>query len=346
MTDRLTTIYAAIYWKVIRRVPSRPRTALRTLWERAINFVPDGLFLAARRRYLFQLEVSGSAPPPALLRMAAFRKRIPASVRTFELPGRPDLTMASVESLMTRVFFWTGDYWVSQHGAGLKIWEELSRRAATIVEVGANIGYYAIAGGRAAMDAYSAYEPHPRSCAALRKNLELNGIDRVQVMEAAVVPDPTLTHIELVCPTGTDRGTPSGAMVKGSPFDGIESDDDTETFVVDAVAFAAAIDGSDLVKIDVEGLETQLLVSAWAQLCASRPALMVEIHGFNTDLRSLVPGLMLDLDAVAYAMHRDHLVHVEPDVLKSGSLFEACHTWDFLIVPSRRASLVDGLVRA
>ena len=346
MADRLSTIYGTIYWNFIRRVPPRPRAAVRTLWEHAINAVPDRLFLAARRRYGRRLEVDDSAPPPVSLRMAAFRKRIPSSVQTFELLSRPDLKMANVESLLTRVIFWTGDFWVSQHGAGLKIWEELCRRATKIIEVGANVGYYTIAGGGAALGAYSAYEPHPRSYAALRRNLELNEIDRVHVVQAAAVPEPTLTHIELICPTGTDRGAPAGAMVKGSPFEGKNPDLETESFLVNAVAFAAAIDGSDLVKIDVEGLEAQLLVSAWAQLCAVRPALMVEIHGFNRELRSLVPQLMLDLDAVAYAMRRDHLVPVEPDVLADGKLFDVCHTWDFLIVPSRRASLVDGLVRA
>ena len=39
----------------------------------------------------------------------AFRKLIPASVQTFELLGRPDLRMANVASLGTRVVYWTGD---------------------------------------------------------------------------------------------------------------------------------------------------------------------------------------------------------------------------------------------
>lgn len=340
VADRLSTLY----WNLTRRVPPRQRAALRTLWEHLINRVPDRLFLAARRRYSRRLAASDPSPPPVLLRLAAFRKRIPSSIQTFELLGRPDLTMANVDSIGTRVIFWTGDHWVSQHAAGMTIWMELCGRAARIVELGANVGYYTIAGARAAKGAYSAYEPHPRSCAALRRNLELNGIDRVDVVEAAAVPEPAPTHVELVCPTGTDRGAPSGAMVKGSSLQGDNRDRETETFMVDAVAFATAVDGSDLVKIDVEGLEAQLLSSAWAQLCATKPAIMVEVLGNNWDLRSIIPRLLLDLDAVAYAMRGDHLVPVEPDVLRDGSL-HACHTWDFLIVPATRSTMVDGLVR-
>ena len=141
----------------------------------------------------------------------------------------------------------------------MAIWEDLCRRADRIVELGANVGYYTIAGGAAASGIYVAYEPHPRSCAALRTNLELNGLDRVQVVEAAAVPDSATSSVELVCPTGTDGAAPSGAMVKGSALEGDGAGRDTESFMVDAVGCASAIAGADLVKIDVEGLEAQLL---------------------------------------------------------------------------------------
>jgi hypothetical protein len=114
--------------------------------------------------------------------------------------------------------------------------------------------------------------------------------------------------------------------------------------MVDAVPFGAAIADSDLVKIDVEGLEAQLFRSSWIQLTQLKPVVMVEIHTYNRELRSLVPELMRDLDAAVYAMRRDHLLPVGADVWHDGSL-EDFHTWDYLIVPSCRASLIDGLVR-
>jgi FkbM family methyltransferase len=279
--------------------------------------------------------------------MAAFRKRIPPSIQSFALPGRPDLMMANVDSanvnsIGTRVVFWTGDHWVSQHGSGMPLWEELARRAERVVEVGANVGYYTIAGAAAASGEYTAYEPHPLSCAALRTNLELNGTRQATVVEAAVVPEAATSRVELVCPTGHDSGTPSGAMVRGSAL--ASSLADNESIMVDAVLFRDAITGSDLVKIDVEGLEAQLILSAWGQLTDLRPVVMVEVHAFNRDLRALIPELMRELDAAAYAMRRDHLVPVSEAVLRGGRL-EAFRTWDFLIVPSCRASLIDGLVR-
>lgn len=331
---------------IIAKLPAGPRAAVYRFADRLFNAGPDWLLLAARRRYARRLQVDHSADPPALLRLAAFRRHIPESVQTFEVLGRPDLQMVGVESIGTQVVYWTGHEWVARHGAGIEIWERLCERSERIAEFGANVGFYAIAGGSAARGSYTAYEPHPDSCSALRQNLALNGINGVEVVEAAVVPPPAPATVELLCPTGTDHATPSGATVRGSSFDAAESLRDSATVVVRAVPFDTAVDGNDLVKIDVEGLEAQLLSSAMDQLRSSKPVVMIEIHDFNTDLRALVPRLMDDLDATAYAMHRDHLVPVDREVLERGPLREECRTWDFLIVPADRSAVVDGLVVA
>ncbi len=252
--------------------------------------------------------------------------------------------MVGVESIGTRIVFWTGADWLSRTGAGLHIWELLCQRATRIVELGANVGYYAIAGAPATRGTYIAFEPHPRSCAALRRNLALNGIDRVTVHEAAAVAQSDLTTVELICPTGNDRAAPSGAMVKGSPFELDDPERETETVLVQAEPFTSAIAASDLVKIDVEGLEAQLLTSGWKQLSTDRPAVMVEVHEHNRELRSLLPKLISDLDATVFAMKRDHLIQVEAGVLERGSL-APYGTWDFLIVPRDRSLLIEGLVR-
>ncbi|MEJ7832136.1 MAG: FkbM family methyltransferase [Nocardioides sp.] len=265
-------------------------------------------------------------------------------MRTFDLLGRPELSMVSVESIGTRVIFWTGANWASKHAAGLEVWELLCSRATRIVEFGANVGYYTIVGAPAAQGTYTAFEPHPSSCAGLRRNLELNGIGGITVHEAAAVPESDLVTVELICPTGNDRDAPSGAMVKGSPFELDDPKRETQTVLVRAEPFTPAIAGSDLVKIDVEGLEAQLLTSGWGQLTADRPAVMVEVHEHNRELRSLLPKLIADLDATAFAMKRDHLIRVEPGVLECG-LLATYGTWDFLIVPRDRSAFIDGLVR-
>jgi FkbM family methyltransferase len=332
--------------RILARIPSRHLAALRSLIERLFNAGPDAPFLAVRRRYAARMREINSAAPPALLRLAAFRRHVPAAVETFEVIGRPDLSLVNVESVGTRVIFWTGHRWVTQHGAGLEIWERLSERADDIVELGANVGFYTIAGGKAARGRYTAVEPHPNSCATLQRNLKLNGLAEVEVLEAAVVPSPAPPTVELICTTGTDRDAPSGAMVKGSSFEGHESLRETTTVVVPAVPIGDAVAGRDLVKIDVEGLEAKLLEDAWDHLLAAKPAIMIEIHDFNADLRTLLPRLMAEVDATAYAMHHDHLTPVALDLLQQGQLMQTCGTWDFLIVPAERSAVIAGLVRA
>lgn len=333
----------ALRRRIISWLPTRQRSALYKLADRVFNAGPDSLLLAARRRHGQRLQAFGSADPPALLRLAAFRRRIPPSVKSFEVLGRSDLQMVGVESIGTQVIFWTGHEWVARHGAGLDIWERLCERSVRIAEFGANVGFYTIAGGSVAHGIYTAYEPHPRSCGALRQNLALNGLDDVKVVEAAAVPTPSPATVELLCPTGTDHAMPSGAMVRGSTFD--VAIGPASTVVVRAIPFDTAVEGADLVKIDVEGLEAQLLESATDQLRAARPVVMVEVHDANRDLRALIPRLMDELDAAVYAMHRDHVAPVSRDTLERGQLKQTCKSWDFLIVPSERSSVVDGLVK-
>ena len=97
-THRISTTFR----RLIGQVPPRPRAMLRASWVKLLGAAPDRPFLAARRRFGRQIATSSTAPLPVLLRLAAFRKPIPASVQTFELLGRPDLRMANVESLGTQ----------------------------------------------------------------------------------------------------------------------------------------------------------------------------------------------------------------------------------------------------
>jgi FkbM family methyltransferase len=335
----------ALRQRIVGWIPRRFLVPLRSQIERLSNAGPDTLFLAVRRRFAERIRAMDAARPPALLRLTAYRRNIPASVETFEIIGREDLRMVNLPSVETRVVFWTGDRWITQHSAGLEIWQRLCQRADDVVELGANVGFYTIAGATAARGRYVAVEPHPHSCAALRKNLELNRLDDVEVLEAAVVAAPAPETVELICTTGTDRDAPAGAMVKGSSFEDHPALRETTTVVVAAMPVSTAIAGRDLVKIDVEGLEAKLLGDAWDDLRASNPAIMIEVHDFNADLRALLPRLMADLDATAYAMHHDHLTPVSLDLLEHGALGRTCRTWDFLIVPASRREMISGLIR-
>lgn len=328
------------------RISRAARTSVRELWTAILNQMPAGPFLAARRRYETRLVRAPDALPSIALRLAAFRRRIPAEVDVFSLSGRPELRMVNQDSLSTQILFWTGINWVAQFTCGIEVWERLCERASNIIEIGANIGYYTIAGGAATRGRYVAFEPHPRSCAALRRNVLLNRTQRVNVVEAAVVPDSATESVELIVPTGTDRATPAGAMVRGSSFDAHTAAGGSQSIMVKAFPIGAAIRGCDLIKLDVEGLEAALLSAAREEVLSTNPAIMVEIHDHNYGLRALVCQFIAELDARAYAMRRDHLVQVDASSIESGPLLRALGTWDFLIVPGERRAVVEGLLRS
>lgn len=201
-------------------------------------------------------------------------------------------------------------------------------------------------GGAAARGTYTAYEPHPRSAHALRTNLALNGVTGVRAVEAAVVGEVGATdYVELLGPLGIDRATPTSAMVGNSPSrDLLQELGPTESFTVEAVAMSDAFGSCDLLKIDVEGLESELLRAAHSPLVAQQPCVMLEVHDFAEELHALLPGLAADLEASVFAMRRDHLVLVDNADL-AGSMSLKYRTWDFLIVPRRRHDLVSGLIR-
>ncbi|MBV8387235.1 MAG: FkbM family methyltransferase, partial [Acidimicrobiia bacterium] len=224
---------------------------------------------------------------------------------------------------------------VARLGAGPRVWEALCARAAEVVEIGANIGFYTVPGAKVAGGVYRAYEPHPESASLLRANLAENGLDNVDVHEAAVVAGSE-DFVDLTIPPAFDGATPGNATLVPEFSGG-------SVVRVAAEPMAAALGGCDLLKLDVEGLEAALFEAAWNDLVRLRPAIMVEVHDVNEQLRALLPGLVEASGGRAYAMRRASLASVRTEELGRGPLFERYGTWDYLLVPSGREHMVDAL---
>ena len=111
-----------------------------------------------------------------------------------------------------------------------------------------------------------------------------------------------------------------------------------------AVPVQDLIGAHDLVKLDVEGFEAALLEAALAEWTVQAPLLLVEVHESNVALRQLIPVLLDAVDGRIYAARRATLVPVELDDVGRGRLATAYGTWDYLLVPARRAAIIEGLV--
>lgn len=158
------------------------RNGTRLLLHGLLNHVPLPLQLPLRSEC--------AAPSPGSVRERALGaalevvrlRDIPSEV--FSLPDRSDVLFTRADSLILERAYWMGRKgWERQL---LGWWQHFCQRSANIVEIGPNVGYHTVQGALASpSSSFVAVEPHPFSAAALRRNLELNGIGDVQVIEAA-----------------------------------------------------------------------------------------------------------------------------------------------------------------
>jgi FkbM family methyltransferase len=156
-----------------------------------------------------------------------------------------------------------------------------------------------------------AFEPHPGNYQRVLDNVCLNDFSNVVVRNVGV--GGTRGELELVAPGGGGlAGRASGA---GTIRDELESEGiEAETFTVPVVSLDGEIrDGSlpdpNFVKIDVEGLELDVLEGMRETIDRCKPRLFVEIHGLGLDGKRANAARVVEfLAACGYSMR-----HVESD---------------------------------
>jgi FkbM family methyltransferase len=140
-------------------------------------------------------------------------------------------------------------YWKNRHQF---------RRA---VDIGANLGLHSILMARCGWKV-TAYEPDPRHCRLLRRNLKLNQIRGVRVREAAVSNSSGRAEFVRVV------GNTTSSHLAGAK---IAAYGNLQKFPVCLVAAADALKKADFVKIDAEGHEWEILKSMpeanWGKIC-------------------------------------------------------------------------------
>ena len=141
---------------------------------------------------------------------------------------------------------------------------------AAIVEVGAYVGNHVVYYSRFMQPrSILVLEPNPSSIALLRRNLEANSVTVADVSRLGIGIAAGAGTYDLVCEGGDNRGAtrlvaaPGGAL-QSAPLDEL-------------------IGGKvDFIKIDVEGMELEVLTGAQHVIAASRPKIMIEV--FRTQL--------------------------------------------------------------
>jgi FkbM family methyltransferase len=170
------------------------------------------------------------------------------------------------------------------------------RSGDTVWDVGANVGFYSLIASRLVGDGkVVAFEPLPANQEAIRRNLALNEIVNVQLLELALSDEEGEAELEIhASPTWAKLDTSGDTPFKR----GAEVSGRVRVRVSTLDAQLASLAPPDVVKMDIEGAEVAALRGASKLLSEHRPTLICELHGTNRAVTELLESHDYDVRTV------------------------------------------------
>jgi FkbM family methyltransferase len=171
---------------------------------------------------------------------------------------------------------------------------------ANIVEVGAYVGNHAVYYARFMQPkSLIVLEPNPAAIGLLRRNLAANGVSNVDLSQLGIAVGAAAASYELACESASNRGATrlvpaAGGAVKSAPLDSLMAGE------------------VDFIKIDVEGMELDVLAGAAGIIARWRPKIMIEV--FRQRMQQFEHWLDLNQYRVARRFENVHAVNfmIEP----------------------------------
>jgi FkbM family methyltransferase len=141
-----------------------------------------------------------------------------------------------------------------------------------------------------------AFEPFPAHAETLRRNVVLNGLENIVVLESAVASasgryylvvenDPTGAHLT--------REDASGDML-------------VDVVAIDALVESQAIPPPHVVKLDVEGGELAAIDGMRRTIGCSRPIIVCELHGTRSSFDQMMSQLGYSVELIEERVHHDN----------------------------------------
>ncbi len=149
-------------------------------------------------------------------------------------------------------------------------------------DIGAGVGFFTLLAARQVTPngRVVALEPNPETAERLRRNVELNGLQNVEVIERAVAADNGRAVI-------TSAGTASrlaGAEATGPSAVAVS------TVSIDRLVDELGGYQPSLVKLDIEGAECEALRGMTETIASAQPKILCETHGTLPRVRALLEG--------------------------------------------------------
>jgi FkbM family methyltransferase len=166
------------------------------------------------------------------------------------------------------------------------------RRGWTVLDLGAHKGSFTVRAALAA-DQVVAVEPAPYNIVRLRRNLELNGIDNVVLVEGAVGAAPGWTQMRLDA-----KQSGVGSIARDAANSGEVRDVPVETL---EELLGRAGNPVDLMKMDIEGAESDVLSAASPQILRRIHRIVLEYHGLRgSDARTVADEIKALLSGAGF----------------------------------------------
>jgi FkbM family methyltransferase len=234
---------------------------------------------------------------------ALYRRLRPSGLVRVEVPGG-HLWVDAADEGVGRALLARGSY----ESAESELFARLVKPGMTVVDVGANVGYYTVLASRLVGPAgrVLAFEPEPRSHALLARNVAENGCANVRLFAVAL---SERGGEAVLFADRENLGTPS--LVRANVDGDAAAAVTVATATLDeTLAEALGEAPVDLLKIDVQGAEK--LVLAGADRLLRQPGLQLLLELWPPGLRRAGVEPREILDGLAAYGFRFHLVDDPP----------------------------------
>lgn len=201
-----------------------------------------------------------------------------AGAPTVALQGAEFRMLGRADDLVLDLLYYRRDW----EAAETRLFAALAGNVEVLLDVGANTGAYSLlATALSARTRVIAVEPHAANAERLRANLELNAVQRVSVVEAAVGAAEGALHLTVPA-DGALSDVASGIDAFARAHYGIDyTVVPVAQTTIDRIVGDHGLDRVDLIKLDVEYFELEALRGAARTLTRFSPLVLADVFDYE-----------------------------------------------------------------